>query len=88
MTTWKPDFAPYLEIHQDLFANASGVKTVYTGFNKVQGAKPIMIGSTPHGLGIGPSIVRSGGAVTVYFRNYSDVYVGSQKFDLYVYGVK
>ncbi len=98
MTVWKPQSAPYYELHTGLLMLSSGQKTVYTGFNKVKAAIPHVNNNgskhiVPQFNGF--SVNYSGGAVDVFANGSGndDSASGvlpntSIKFHLEVYGIK
>lgn len=90
MTVWKPDFDPYLEIHQSLSTNESGIKKgVKTGFRTILNAIPVATGSSYAAVQVtGFTVITSGDTVDVYLNSSKKIQNVSQAFDLIVYGLK
>lgn len=91
MTSWKPDFAPYLEIQYDCNLNGSGYKEgVATVFNKVLSVLP----NFQNGSGQPPapnghlSANWSGGAYDIYHNDSGTIIAQSCGYSAVIHGIR
>lgn len=91
MTSWKPDFAPYLEIQYDLNLNESGYKEgIATVFNKVLAVTPFFQNTSGLPAGVVGALGAnwSGGKYDVYLNTSNAIVQASCDFGAIIYGLR
>ena len=99
MTVWRPKPSPYFELHQNLYLDSSGQKTVHTGFAEVKAADPHITNKSSYEIAEinGLSVNHSGGDVDVFVNCsgnddsgsgvLANESLGGVLIDLEVYGI-
>jgi len=88
MTSWKPDFAPYLEIQYDLNVNESGYKEgIATRFRKVLKVEAQLVGTSGIATLAPLTVNWSGGAYDVYVHTSNAIVQASKAFCATIYGI-